>query len=141
MENAKQKRIKIKEIEQEDIKNNVKENNGIEPITSGKAYERSPTELISHVFFFIYYMSSISNRLDGHDRDIYKINIQLADIIKKLNERFDIQIMEEEEPAKEVKKKNDPIEITYGILPDGIGAFNRSHGHYGGSKRKTIKRK
>ena len=86
-------------------------------------------------------MSSISNRLDGHDRDIYKINIQLADIIKKLNERFDIQIMEEEEPAKEVKKKNYPIEITYGILPDGIRSFNRSHGHYGGSKRKTIKSK
>ena len=86
-------------------------------------------------------MSSISNRLVGHDRDIYKINIQLADIIKKLNERFNIQIMEEEEPAKEVKKKNDPIEITYGILPDGIRAFNRSHGHYGGSKRKTIKKK
>ena len=86
-------------------------------------------------------MSSISNRLDGHDRDIYKINIQLADIIKKLNEHFDIQIMEEEEPAKEVKKENHPIEITYGILPDGIRKFEKSHGRYGGSKRKTIKRK
>lgn len=90
-------------------------------------------------------MSSISNRLDGHDRDIYKINIQLADIIKKLNERFDIRIMEEEEPAKDVKKENHPIEITYGILPDGIRAFERSYGrglgYNGGSKRKTIKRK
>jgi len=86
-------------------------------------------------------MSSISNRLDGHDRDIYKINIQLADIIKKLNERFDIRIMEEEEPAKNVKKENHPIEITYGILPDGVRAFERSYGRYGGSKRKKNKMK
>lgn len=88
-------------------------------------------------------MSRILNRLDGHDRDIYKINIQLEDIIKKLKERFDIQIMEEKEECKkeEAKKGEDPIEITYGILPDGIRAFERSYGRYGGSKIKTIKKK
>ena len=127
VENEKQKRIKekIKKIEQEDIKNNIKENNGIEPITSRKAYERSPTELIPRVFFFIYYMSSISNRLDGHDRDIYKINIQNAETTKEINARFDIEIMEDEENDKRVRKKKFPVKISFGTHSDVISKLKR----------------
>ena len=45
----------------------------------------------------------------------------------------------EEEELQNMLKENHPIEITYGILPDGIRKFERSYGRYGGRKKNNKK--